>query len=460
MPLTRRLVAILLFVATALAARAGITLDPPQPQAGEPFRIVISDDWADTCVPELRRTLIANDIVYATFGLSGDGGCLSAGIFFEEGIDLPGLAAGTYTLRARLLEFDKPQPFFDYTFTVSGEPSAITSVTPSFDHNAGNRVVVLRGNFPCAQPGACSPQVFFGAMEAEDVEQVSETEIHATAPWQTNVRTVDIRVKGATYDHVRHGAFQYVDDVTFVPVMLPVVTRTAVAGAHGSLWHSDLRLVNRTRLQLVPGIDIFPLEPRCAGCDAPIPFGRMIEPRFAMPLTVNDRPPVQLVWIDEDLADHLSFSLRVRDLSRQAESWGTEIPIVENRDFANDVRLLDIPMRPRFRQLLRLYTPSYAGCCRTTVRFFAADGSELTERPIELVRPNGSLGGLVPPPYLREGSRNFPLQPAYAELDLATVPELAGHATIWLEASAPFRIWGFVSITNDSTQQVTTITPQ
>ena len=461
MPPTRRLfVAIHICIASTVTARAGITLDPPQPQAGQPFRIVVSGDWGDTCVPELRRTLIANDIVYATFGLSGEGGCLPAGIFFEESIDMPGLSAGTYTLRARLIEFDRPQPYFESTFTVAGAPSAITSVTPSFDHNAGNRVIVIRGTFPCAEPGGCSPQVWFGGMEAEDVEQVSESEIHATAPWQTNVRRVDIRVKGASYDHIRHGAFQYVDDVTFVPVMFPVITRSPVAGAHGSLWQSELRMVNRTKLDLVPGIDIFPIEPRCAGCDAPIPFGRMIEPRFAMPLIDNDRPPVQLVWIDDDLADHVSFSLRVRDLSRQAESWGTEIPIVESGDFANDIRLLDVAMQPRFRQLLRLYTPSYVGCCRISVRFFAPDGTELAERPVDLVRPDGSLGGLVPPPYLRDGSRNFPLQPAYAELDLATVPELAGHATIWLEASAPFRIWGFVSITNDSTQQVTTITPQ
>ena len=460
MPPTGRLLVVVIALVTALTARADISLDPPQPQAGQPFRIVVAGGWGDTCVPELRRTLTANDVVYATFGLSGEGGCLAAGTSFTEEIHLPGLSAGTYTLRARLLAYGKVQPFFDFTFTVAGAPSGITSVTPSFDHNAGNRVIVLRGSFPCAQAGGCSPQVFFGAMEAEDVEQVSETEIHATAPWQTNVRRVDIRVKGASYDHIRHGAFQYVDDVTFVPVMFPVVTRTPVPGAHGSLWQSELRMVNRTKLELVPGIDIFPLEPRCAGCDAPIPFDRMIEPRFAMPLIDNDRPPVQLAWIDEDLAEHLSFSLRIRDLSRQAESWGTEIPIVHHRDFANDVRLLDIPMQPRFRQLLRLYTPSYVGCCRTTVRFFAADGTELAERPLDLIRPNGTIGGLVPPPYLREGSRAFPLQPAYAELDLATVPELAGQATVWIEASAPFRIWGFVSITNDATQQVTTITPQ
>ena len=412
---------------------------------------------------KLRRTLIANDIVYATFGLAGDGGCLPAGIFFEEVIDMPGLSAGTYTLRARLIEFDKPQAFFESTFAVAGPPSGITLVTPSFDHNAGNRVIVIRGTFrtfPCPQPGFCSPQVFFGSMEAEDVEQVSETEIHATAPWQTNVRNVDIRVKGPGYEYVRHGGFQYVADSTFVPVMLPVVTRSAVVGAHGSLWQLELRMVNRTKLALVPGIDIFPLEPRCAGCDAPIPFDRMIEPRIAMPLIDNDRPPVQLVWIDKDLANHLSFSLRVRDLSRQAESWGTEIPIVHDRDFAHDIRLLDVPLQPRFRQLLRLYTPSYVGCCRTTVRFFAADGTPLAERPVDLIRPNGSLGGLVPPPYLRDGSRNFPLQPAYAELDLATIPELAAQTSIWIEAGASFRIWGFVSVTNDATQQVTTITPQ
>lgn len=461
MPPTRRLfVAILICIASTLTARAEITLDPPQPQAGQPFRIVISGVWGDSCVPELRRTLIANEIVYASFGLS-DSVCLSASTPYDETIEIPGLSAGTYTLRARLIEFDRPRPFIDYPFAIAGEPSGITSVTPSFDHGAGNRVIVIRGSFPCIGPAPCpTPRVVFGNLPSEDVEQVTDTVIHATAPWQRNVGAVDIRVKGATYEHVRHNAFRYVDDVTFVPVMFPVVTRTPVPGAHGSLWQSDLRMVNRTKLELVPGIDIFPLEPRCAGCDAPIPFDRMTEPRFAMPLIDNDRPPVQLAWVDDDLESHLSFSLRVRDLSRQAESWGTEIPVVRNRDFKHDFRLLDIPMQPRFRQLLRLYTPDYVYCCRARIRFFAADGTELAERLIELTRPDGSLGGLVPPPYLREGSRHFPLQPGYGDLDLATVPELAGHTSIWLEATGSFRMWGFVSITNDDTQQVTTITPQ
>ena len=76
--------------------------------------------------------------------------------------------------------------------------------------------------------------------------------------------------------------------------------------------------------------------------------------------------------------------------------------------------------------------------------------------------PPGADGGLVPPPYLREGSLELPLQPGYAELSLREVAELAGHESIWLtvESTSSNNIWAFVSITNDATQEITVVTPR
>lgn len=454
-----RVLALLSLLALPLAA--AVETAPAQPQAGVPFEIVVSGVWGDSCGPLFERSLIANNTIWLTFGLRG-GGCLSAVTPFSEVVEMPGLAAGPWTVRARLHAWNGPNEFFEHTFDVAGAPSGITSITQSFDTSAGNRVVVIRGSFPCGGGDCGALDVMFGSRRAEAVERISETEIHAVVPAQTNVRVVDVTVSGPGFSHIRPGGFTYVSLGEYERILIPVITKSPVPGAHGSLWQSELRMVTQAMVPLVPGIDVFPLDPR-SGPVSPIPSRTMIEPRFAMPHPDSDVPPVQMVYLDATLSRSVSFNLRIRDLSRQAESWGTEIPVVRERDLSTRVTLVDVPMQPRFRQLLRIYMPDYVGCCLARVRFHSAEGPLLLERYVNLDRPNGSLGGLVPNPYLREGSRELPLQPGYGEIALSGIPELSGHESLWITVEsgyAPSRVWAFVSITNDETQQVTTVTPQ
>lgn len=459
--MTRVLSLLALSSLLSLSLSAAVETVPAQPQAGAPFQIVVSGMWADSCTPVVRRTLIANNTIWLTFGLRG-GGCVSAVSPFTEIVEIPGLAAGPWTVRARIHAWNGPEEFFEHSFAVAGQPPGITSITPSFDTSAGNRVAVIRGSFPCGGGDCGALDVMFGSRRAEAVERISETEIHAVVPAQTNVRVVDVTVSGPGFSHVRPAGFTYVSLGEYERILIPVITRSPVPGAHGSLWQSELRMVNQSLLTLVPGIDVFHLDPARSAV-TPLPSRVMIEPRFAMPNPGSDAPPVQLAYLDANLSRSVSFNLRIRDLSRQAESWGTEIPVVRERDLTTRVTLVDVPMQPRFRQLLRIYMPDYVGCCLARVRFHGAEGELLLERDLNLDRPNGSLGGLVPAPYLREGSRELPLQPGYGEIALSGIPELSGHESIWITVESrwpPSRVWAFVSVTNDETQQVTTVTPQ
>lgn len=446
--MSRFLVRLLLLL--SLSVHAEVVTIPSAPVAGQAFEVVVRGVWGDSCIPQPQRLLIANHDLYESFTLSGSV-CLSVLTPYEVSFSVPPLAAGTYQLHARLVT-GTPAPLLEKTIVVSGTPPAITNITPSFDRAAGNRVIKLTGNFP----GANAPEVFFGTKRAESFARVGTTEMYAVAPLQTNVRTVDIIVRGEGYEYVVSSGFTYVSDDEYEAVLIPITTRQAVPGAHGSLWQSEVRLVNRSGLTLVPGIDFFPTADA-----APVPPNRVITPAFVMPRPDVDDPPTVLLFVRSELLPSIAFQARTRDLSRSTETWGTEIPVVRARDMKTTFTLLDVPMRDGFRQMLRLYIPEYAGCCGAAVIFYSPEGEVLGGRSVPMAHPDGSIGGLAQPPYVLEGSRQLMLQPAYGQLDLQTVPELRGHDTIWMfvQTSAQ-RIWGFVSVTNDATQHVTTITPQ
>jgi hypothetical protein len=439
---------LVLLLAAAAATAEDITTVPNPPAAGQPFEVRINSAWGDSCRPQPYRVLIANHDIYAYFSIDYSGGCLSAVSAWQATVNIPPLDAGTYQMHARLATSDV-KPLFDKTIVVAGTPSGI-SFSPSFDRAVGNRVVHIKGSFPGAMPA-----VLFGSKAATAVERVSENEIEAVVPLQTNIRTVNVTVRGDGYTYVLPSGFTYVSDDEYEAILIPITTRSAKPGAHGSLWTSDVRMVNRAGVALLPGVDFFP-----SAAAAPLTPKRVVSPSFVLPRADVDDPPTALMYVRSEFVPLLSFESRTRDLSRASETWGTEIPVVRERDMRWTLTLLDVPTTSGFRSTLRLYTADFVGCCRSTVTFYSNDGDVLATRSVSLLYPNGASGGLVPPPYVREGSAQFPLQPAYAQLDLQSIPEIEGYDRIWIVVNGNGRIWGFVSVTNDATQHVTTITPR
>jgi hypothetical protein len=106
----------------------------------------------------------------------------------------------------------------------------------------------------------------------------------------------------------------------------------------------------------------------------------------------------------------------------------------------------------------RYASTSPSGAADVNVRFFALAGTvPMAERIVSLLPPEGRTS--LPPP------GDFPRWPAYAELPAisALLPALGQTARIRIEVeplTPGLVFWTFVSVTNNSTQQVTTITPQ
>lgn len=248
-------------------------------------------------------------------------------------------------------------------------------------------------------------------------------------------------------------------------VLVPIWNRNPVPGAFGSRWATEIAIVNAgsTPAQ-INGWDTQCFLGLCPPTPA-TPPGVTFKPNLAVFTT-----EVQgfFLEVDRPAAPFVHFSLRVRDLSRDSENWGTEIPVVRGAEFFADtpLQLLDIPLRSEFRHMLRIYDlDPRLGPARARIRVYETDANRKT--PVD---------GSVPGPQdvlLLEFQSDFRYattgggtaqHPGYMEVgDLHLRPELAGATTIRIAVdmlTSGHRFWAFAATTNNVTQKVTIVSPQ
>lgn len=307
----------------------------------------------------------------------------------------------------------------------------------------GTNLVAPGTNCVAACNGTCAVKVFFGAKEASVVSATPET-IVVTAPAQREGMAVNVRIGAAAYA----GEFYYssgsvIAREEYTRYLLPLTTVWA-SGAGGSQW--------MTRYMVHNGLD--------DGIQLAGPLGQMIMCP-PMPTTLGGHDSMEMEVMRRDGADgafiyvpnaadeRVMMALRVRDVSRVAQGFGTEIPMVPDRDFRKTVHLIGVPTDSRYRATLRIYGDTSAPM-RANVRVFAEDSSALIEeRSVD-------LSGIV-----TTMSVEFPEHPAYTALDpLSNAVRAAGarvRIAVTSESGEP--LWALLSITNNETQQVTTIAP-
>lgn len=226
-------------------------------------------------------------------------------------------------------------------------------------------------------------------------------------------------------------------------VMIPVIAN-AVPGNYGSLWATRLAITNLSAEPvLVTGYGLCVLNP----CVPPPPIREMS--------TIFPGTYEHFLGVECGREQDISVQLRVQDLSRQAETWGTSIPVVDEDDLFDDrvMSLLDVPNTAEFRSMLRVY--DFDGQESTvTIRIY-----ELDERIHEEGVPDKLLVALTGTLPAETASHLFPSR---LDLPLWTIPELANSARIRLEieGASGHRLWSFVSATNNATQHVTMLTPE
>jgi hypothetical protein len=227
-------------------------------------------------------------------------------------------------------------------------------------------------------------------------------------------------------------------------VLLPVAVTQEVPGAFGSRWVTRMRVRNN-------GSQTITVTPSPAGCGITV-CPHDVAPNSTITPTVALAYPYPGAFLYITQGANTSINVRIQDLSRQSLTWGTEIPVVHEADvFTDTLTLINIPTDDRFRSALRIYDFDGASDNAVQLRVYADDDTTpAAEAQLVLSTPSGIHDSLIPG-FAQIGS----LLDAY--------PQLRSASTVRVEVaplSSGTRIWAFVSVTNNETQHVTTITPQ
>lgn len=250
-------------------------------------------------------------------------------------------------------------------------------------------------------------------------------------------------------------------EVRFRKILLPIVAeRLPIPGSFGSRWATELTLFNDSQTPRRVAVDT---GCRISGCPlAVLEPGETLFAQTFQALGAGDPVPAYLLPVEEAALHDIKVELRVRDLSRSDSSWGTELQAVaEDNAYTSRLQLLNVPIETSFRSTLRVYDFDPAAGKAVRVRFFAINPSIhlpgdatrdvlLTERDFTFqTTPPSGIG-------VNQS------MPGYVVIHLDDIPELRGHGRLRIEVSpltAGLRFWAFASVTNNETQQVTTINP-
>lgn len=238
--------------------------------------------------------------------------------------------------------------------------------------------------------------------------------------------------------------------------LIPIFLQGAVPGAHESSWVSEMQMLNTgnsaATIENYGGLCPFdPCPPKS------LPPGVSIPVTSIRDMSGSDPNPGALLFIKPEYAGQFAFQLRVRDTSRSEESWGTSLPVVHESDTRKVQHLLNVPLVPGFRLMLRVYSipenPSVRVPERVSVRIYGSTEATFPypDTPDPLLAEFDLL--------LTGGEASS--QPTYGEMPgLSAIPGLAGWDLVRLELVSTERpIWGMVSVTNNDTQEVTIIVP-
>jgi len=241
----------------------------------------------------------------------------------------------------------------------------------------------------------------------------------------------------------------------FEKVLFPIVIHPLqqTPGEFGTSWVTDISILNvgSSPARLAGSYYCFdchseqPLQPGVTYSTVPVPAPGNIGGAF--------------LFVDSAAIGQIRFGLRVRDVSREGDGFGSEVPVVRTQSFrADGVSLLGIPNQPSLRLMLRMYALDGVGG-EVRVRIYEQQGGvihlgDLTgdalfaERTYTLTNIHNSL---VP-----QDQDNYPAYAQAADLPMPSTP-LARIDVVPITSG--MRIWAFASATNNTTQQVTVISP-
>jgi hypothetical protein len=241
---------------------------------------------------------------------------------------------------------------------------------------------------------------------------------------------------------------------TTAKLLLPIVPGSVV-GANGSEWLTELTITNLSDDDIMVRYG----EIYCPGQCLPVP----VAPHSTVvSQSVISSPAVRgrFMTMAEGAFSDLAITLRTRDLSKQAETWGTVLPVVSEEDlYSKTFGLTDVPAGDGFRSMLRVYDVDARTPPNVRVRIY-----RLNPLPPGLGTPNSDslLMDFVPVFALPPSGVDETLYPASFEFPLWIDPALSGSDRLRIEIEpldGRAEYWAFASITHNETQHVTIVAP-
>lgn len=328
------------------------------------------------------------------------------------------------------------------TMSVHADPGVpdIASISPSSGPVAGGTEVTIRGeNFSttsCPPGWSCDPvYVSFGGVLASNVRVLDAGTLVATTPANLpgNVR---VTVERPAYYHgpsIVRFTYAGSPDTAFDRILVPVASLSN--GALGTRWASVLSVGSASTPIQFFGVRITCSFPACPYPEVPVMNASATH--YWRVNTVATGPA--FIYVPREQLNDVSVLLRVVELSRQKTSFGTAIPLPHERQFTSGrIVLNDFPWETGFRLNLRIYglTPGDA-----SVKVYRTGSTVPWETMVSLSTP----------------------------LSLFDAPN-ASLTVFGDEWGTPFhiavdpvtpglKIWGFLTATNNESQNVTVISP-
>ena len=334
--------------------------------------------------------------------------------------------------------------------------TTVTAVLPASGITTGGNFVHIRGfglrdfTHPCPGP-VCATTVKFGDVSGRIVSNTFYEVVAIAPPHAAGSVDVTASIAGIPTPFVLPNAYRYqgpsIDELE--RILLPVAA--SGPGPNGARFETEILITNA-------GDEAVPVSGAATFAHSgisPPPIPR-VPPHTTGTFTdgLSDAQNFMGAFIDVParMARDVITKVRVHDTSRDASAFGVEIPVVSDLDFAATVRLAGIPTDAQFRCTLRVYAYDSRNFGPVTLRVRDnADGTLLATVPVALKAPD-----------LRTEAAD--LFPAAAQLSLdAIIAPLRSHPRLRIDISdsdAVRLIWGFVSITNNQTQEITLVTPQ
>ncbi|MFL6245663.1 MAG: hypothetical protein ACJ74H_06540 [Thermoanaerobaculia bacterium] len=403
-----------------------IVVEPPDPTSTTRITLIVSEMGSCPSPPVVTRTGFTITVAL------GEDGCLSPPTLITHRLDIGMLPPGTYTVQVT----DGGSVVDTAAFSVL-DANLTVRVLPSLGSIEGGTIVEIFTNINhCAgNPQVCTaPAISFGGIPATNVTMVGDAHYRATTRPHA-AGPVEARVVSPSFTQSSF-AFRYYDPADaplpefFERILIPVIYNGP--GAHGSIWATEVSMRNNNPHRVEPWRGHALFDSIASG--TPLRLDASVS-----------APTGTFLIVPREAAAALKFNALIRDVSREQLGFGTEIPVVRESDFSLEaIELLNVPLSPAFRRMLRIYSLSSVPQL-VLVKVYSMDtGHPIDQKFVTLVS---------------EG----PYRPSVAVLDLEqTFPRLdvSGRVGITIDRHVGPPAWAFVSVTNNETQQVTVISPQ